>query len=472
MQPNTIAFESTPECAEEQILRELNAALGDQAFRHWFDQKVSLTIEGDELTLGVASPFMVDWFVKQFRESAHQAVQSVLGPSSRVRFAVDAEIARRQLQAGDEERKPARPQAPTASQQSSKRRQRRPARRYADLREFIEGPCNDMALTAAWQVCNSSDSRFNPLFVHGPVGTGKTHLLEGIYRHIRTEHPQWQAVLLSAESFANYFTGALKDHSLPSFRQRFRTVDLLLVDDVDFFGGKRVIQEEFLNTFKQLTDNGGQVILSGNQHPRLLTKFSDELKSRLLSGMVCRLDAPDAETRRAIVHHKSRRLPGSFSQEALDFVADRFRNNVRELEGALHCLQTYYSMTGRRVALTAAQRVLTDLERDCIRVIRMADVEQAVCTMFGIDADQLRSSNRGRSVSQPRMLAMYLTRKHTRAAYSEIGGYFGGRKHSTVISAEKKIAGWVQRAETIQVASQTWPVRDVLEALEQQLQVG
>jgi chromosomal replication initiator protein len=185
--------------------------------------------------------------------------------------------------------------------------------------------------------------------------------------------------------------------------------------------------------------------------------------------MVCRLDAPDLATREQIVHRKAARLPAEFSSEALRFVAERFTNNVRELEGALNCLQTYHCMTGKRVGITAARQVLADLERDCIRVVRIADIERAVCDLFGVQPEDLKSSKRTRSLTQPRMLAMYLARKHTRAAYSEIGQYFGGRNHSTVISAERKIHQWLEERSVVRVASQDWRFGDVLEAIEQQL---
>ncbi len=471
MQPDTIAFAPMHASADEQILRELSATIGDQAYQNWFRDKTSLTIQDDEVTIGVASPFLADWLQKKYRSAVREAAQPVLGPSVRVRFDVDPQVAAAQLNNGGSADEPPKIKKSPAAPPPSPGRRRR-GRRFADLNDFVKGPCNEMALTAANQICDSSDANLNPLLFHGPVGIGKTHLLEGIYRRLRRENRDLQAVYLTSEAFANYFTDALRNHTLPSFRHKFRTVDILLVDDIDFLEGKRVIQEEFLHTFKQLASHGRQIVLAGNKHPRLSAKLSDELKTRFLSGMVCRMEPPGAETRREIVFRKAGRLSGKFTDDALNFIVDRFRNNVRELEGALNCLQTYYCLTHRRVGLTAAKQVLADLERDCIRVVRMADVEEAVCNLFGIDAAYLKSPKRGRTASQPRMLAMYLARKHTRAAYSEIGGYFGGRNHSTVISAEKRVHSLVDGAATIQIASQTWRVQDVLDTLEQQLRVS
>lgn len=450
------------------------ATVGRRAYAHWFLEKTSLTVQDDELTVGVASPFLVDWFQKQFRVPVSQAAREELGPSARVRFAVDPEISvssREEDHEKDntEERSPAPQPRPSSAKPTPTRKR---GRRFADLGDFVPGRCNEFALSAAKQICEAPGVNYNPLFIYGPVGTGKTHLLEGIYREVRRNDSQLQVVFLTSESFANYFTDALRNHTLPSFRQRFRSVDVLLFDDVEFLEGKRVIQEEFLHTFKQLISHGRQVVLTGGRHPRLCTKMSDELRTRLLSGMVCRLESPDARTRLEIVRHKAARIAGRFADEALEFIADRFKNNVRELEGALNCLQAYHRMTSKRITVSIAKRVLADLQRDCLRVIRIADVEKVVCELFGVDAQQIQSAERSRSISQPRMLAMFLARKHTQAAYSEIGGYFGGRNHSTVISAEKKINNLVKTSATLKVASQVWAVEDLLATLEQQLQVG
>jgi chromosomal replication initiator protein len=327
-------------------------------------------------------------------------------------------------------------------------------------------------LTVAQTVCDSPGTKYNPLFLHGPVGTGKSHLLEGMYGRLRRAYPSLKVMYLTAEAFANYFTEALREHKLPAFRRRFRGVDVLLIDDVDFLNSKRVIQEEFLHTLKQLEDHQRQVVATSNSHPRLLSKMSDELTTRFLSGMVCRLEAPDRETRKKIVQSRAARLEAQISPEACAYVAQRFTNNVRELIGALNCLETYFHMTRQRVGVSAARQVLADLERDCVRVVRMADVEQTVCRFFGIRPDELKSPRRDRTVSQPRMLAMFLARKHTQAAYREIGKYFGGRNHSTVKAAEQRIAEMIEGEAAMKVASHSWPMGQVLEALEQQLHAG
>lgn len=378
---------------------------------------------------------------------------------------------RRTAQAGSKHHGPSQlpnSQAPNSQAQGSQPR----GRRFADLADFVKGPGNELALTAALQICDQPGSRYNPLVLYGGVGTGKTHLLEATYRQMRVRHPALRVMFLSAEGFANHFTQALRDRTLPSFRQRFRTVDVLLIDDVDFLDGKRVIQEEFLHTVRQLESHEKQIVLSADRHPRLLTRLSEELVTRFIAGIVCRMESPDLETRRSIVARKAARLTTRVAEEALEFVAQRFRTSVRELEGALNCLETYGHMTGKQVGLSAARQILADLERDCVRVIRLTDVEQAVCRFFAVAPDDLRSPRRSRSVSQPRMLAMYLARKMTQSAYSEIGEYFGGRNHSTVMSAEKRVRSLLDSQVTFRVAAQNWKLGDVVSSLEQQLLTG
>ena len=514
------------------ILGELQALLGDKRYTLWIEGKIGLTICDDALTIAVGSPFLLSWMQKQFKEAMTEAARHVLGHSARVIFIVDASLTvGRTLDSatiatslpGVSSREPGavgprtlatgRSQAPSKPMTTRNSTELHDAivaanvghsisasststvgaipgstgrsagsgmplsglargRRLAELNDFIPGPQTELALTAAKQVAAGQATMFNPLYLHGPVGTGKTHLLEGICRQLKRSQPTANVMLLTSEAFANYFTQALRDRSLPSFRQRFRGVDVLLVDDIEFFESKRVFQEEFLHTFTELVDHGRQVVLTGSRHPRLLTKLGDELATRFLSGLVCRLDVPDATTRQSIVQAKAARMSGDFAPEALQYVAQRFQSSVRELEGALNCLQTYHSMTNKRVTLNAARQVLADLERDCLRIVRLADIERVICSLFGVKPKDLQSESRVRTVSQPRMLAMFLARKHTQSAYTEIGQHFGGRNHSTVMSAERKVQQWLDENSTIQVASQSWTIGEILSTIEQQLLAG
>ena len=374
-----------------------------------------------------------------------------------------------ETQAASASRSDPKPSGPPQNNSPQPRAQS--GRRFADLNDFVTGPGNHLAFSAALQICEQPGS-YNPLVLHGGVGIGKTHLLEGVYRRMRALRPSARVLFLSAESFANYFTQALRDRTLASFRQRFRGVDVLMIDDVDFLDGKRVIQEEFLHTVKQLEAHGRQVALTADRHPRLLTRLSEELVTRFMSGIVCRLESPDLNTRRTIVARKAARMTALITDEAIEFVVQRFALSVRELEGALNFLENYGQTTGKTINLTIARNVLADIDRDCVRIVRVAEVEQAVCRLFSVGTDDLRSARRTRTVSQPRMLAMYLARKMTQAAYTEIGEHFGGRNHSTVMSAEKRVRELLEADATVRAGTQEWKLGDLLASLEQQLLTG
>jgi len=464
---------------DDNLIASVRREVGDRDYSHWFVGKTRLTATGTGIIVSVGSPFLLHWMVRQFRAPMSRVATEVIGPAATVEFVVDADLSLGTTESApnrqdDSERKAV--STPDDSQTVVERvanvadqvARKRTGRRFADLSEFVDGTCNELAFMAARQVSRSPGEHLNPLFLHGQAGTGKTHLLEGIYRDVRRQFPELQVTYLTSEAFTNYFTEALREKKLAGFRQRFRSIDVLLVDDVDFLDSKRGIQEEFLHTIMQLQSHGRQVVVSSDRHPRLLTKLCPELITRFLSGLVCRLESPDFETRLKIVQTRAARLNGQIAPDALQFVAKRFTNNVRELIGALNCLDTWFQLKRQRITLTVARRVLAELERECIRIINMADIEKAVCGFFGVTAKDLKSPSRQRTIAQPRMLAMYLARKHTQAGYTEIGKYFG-RKHSTVIAAEKRVLSWLDDDAVLKLSTQSWPFRELLNTVESQL---
>ena len=500
-----------------EIRKALQREIGERNFRHWFADRTSITLDGSTVRVGVAGSFLLTWMQRRFTANVLTAVRNAnpggANPGGIVEWHVVAQPGTLPLSDDDAEaRPPAEPgsghsisePASAVSDSSSEdgsensglcvspldRKTESPRtanscspsadrsgnshelRRFRDLGEFVAGPCNELALTAAKQVALEPGGRYSPLFLHGGVGTGKTHLAEGIYREVRRKHPELRTVFMTSEQFTNQFTSALRSHTLPAFRQRFRSVDVLIIDDVGFLGGKRVIQEEFLHTFKQLESHGRQLVVTCDTHPRLMTGASEELISRFLCGLVCRLENPDAETRRRIVQARTQTLAVEFDEAALDYISRRCVSSIRELEGALNTLATWHSMTGRRVTLNAAKTVLADLERDCVRAVKLPEIEAAVSQLFALQRSDLKSGRRTKSVTQPRMLAMFLARRHTQAAYKEIGEFFGGRNHSTVIAAEKKVEGWLQSNEELKIGGRSWQLSDLVETLEQQLMAG
>jgi chromosomal replication initiator protein len=337
------------------------------------------------------------------------------------------------------------------------------------LSEFVVGPCNRVAHASALSAVEEPGQGANPLVLHGPVGTGKTHLLEGIYIGLRRSRAEARVLYVTAEEFTNRFVQAMRAAKLPSFRRQFRQCDALLVDDLHFLAGKKATQEEFLHTFDALLADGRQLVVTCDCHPRLADEFTPELTDRLLGGAVWGLTPPDADTRLAILRSRSAAGPSPVPDDVLGVLARRLRGNVRELEGALHSLRHYGRVTGRPIDLPLAQEALADLLRHAVRVVQLADVDAAVCRALKLEAGALQAKGRAWAVSHPRMLAMFLARKHTAAAYSEVGAYFGGRNHSTAVAAEKKVRRWVADDGELALGERRLRVREVVERAEREL---
>ena len=305
--------------------------------------------------------------------------------------------------------------------------------------------------------------------LHGPVGTGKTHLLEGIYAGLRKTQPEWRVVYVTAEDFTNRFVQAMRLGKLGGFRKHFREADALLLDDLHFLASKKKTQEEFLHTFDSLLSDGRQVVLTCDCHPRLTEDFLPELSDRLMGGAVWGLQPPDAATRLDLLRAKSARLHVAAGEEVLKFLANQLRGNVRELEGALNSLRHFGRVTGRPIDVPLAREALGDLLRHAVRVVQLADVDAAVCQVLRLPPGTLQSKARAWSVSHPRMLAVFLARKHTASSYAEIGAHFGGRNHSTAVAAEKKVRQWLADDGTLALNERPWRVRELIELAERLL---
>ena len=491
MQPDILA-DDQPVSHEQStgcFLDALRAKIGEHNFQHWFVSRSQVSLESSTFCVSVGSTFLSTWMQRRFASDVLAVAREVL-PGCSVDWRIDENLEADAASHDSSESElpesgstlPAKPAQQVVSAGSVKLPSqrggaqrvstRREGRRFAKLDGFVQGACNELAVTAARQVASYPGERFSPLYIHGGVGVGKTHLAEAIYCEVRKQNPESQVIFMTAESFGNQFTHALRNQSLPSFRARFRNVDVLVIDDIGFLNGKPGMQEEFLHTFEQLSSHGKQIVVTADCHPRLMSKMSGELTTRFLSGLVSRLEAPDLQTRQQIVRLKMQPFAGQISEDAMNFVARRFTHSVRELEGALNTLRTWHAMTEKKVSVETARQALSELERDCIRVVRLPDIEAAVCQLFGIDACDLKSDKRTRSVSQPRMLAMFLARRHTQAAYKEIGDFFGGRNHSTVVAAEKKVDTWLRSEKELSFAGRNWHLSDVLESIEQQLLAG
>ncbi len=339
------------------------------------------------------------------------------------------------------------------------------------LLNFCVGECNQLAFTAAKMVVEHPGSA-SPLFFWGPAGSGKTHLLAAVRNELRQRHHLRRVVMLSAEQFTNDFTGAVRGSGLPGFRRRYRDVEALLIDDVQFVGGKRATLRELLYTVDSLLRGRCQLAFTADRPPLELEGLNEELAGRMAGGMVCPVRALDRVTRFQVLTKLAERHPLPVSSEVLEKLADELVGDGRILAGAMNHLKTLSQMYGRVATWDELSSSAPDLIAAGRPTVNLGDIQKAVCDMFGIPAESLRTRGQQRSVSQPRMLAMYLARQYTRAAFSEIGEYFGNRSHSTVIAATKRVEDWIAESTPVRRGTQMLGPRQAIEAIENLLRTG
>jgi chromosomal replication initiator protein len=305
---------------------------------------------------------------------------------------------------------------------------------------YVVGTSNQFAYTAAQRVAEGGAVTFNPLFLHSSVGLGKTHLMHAIAWEIRRRHPERQVVYMSAEKFMVEFVSALRHQDTMSFKQRFRNVDVLMIDDVQFIAGKNSTQDEFFHTFNALIDYRRQLVISADRSPSDLEGIEERIRSRLGWGLVADIHPTDFELRLGILQSKLEATPGAkVSMEVLEFLARRISSNIRELEGALNRLAAHATLVGRPISLDFAKSVLQDLLRANDRRLTIDEIQRKVADYYKVRMPDLLSARRSRDVARPRQIAMYLSKRMTPRSLPEIGRRFGGRDHTTVMHAIKRI---------------------------------
>lgn len=457
-----------------EIVSALRLALADKVgherFELWFGANTRLDLSDESLTVCVPNQFFQDWLRKNFRQQIEASCEETLGKTLPVSFRIDPALA--QTRATIPIRKPAMQAASaTAVKAAPRQASAETRRRFADLDSFVVGSANRLAHVAVQTIAERLGPS-SPLLVFGPTGVGKTHLLEGLWTEVRRKQARCQAVYLSAEQYTTLFLGALHGSGLPNFRRKYRGLDLLIIDDIQFLAGKRATLVELLHTIDDFAREGRQLVFAADRPPNELNELGPELITRLQGGLACGLQSPDYETRLGIVGKMAERQELKAPAEVQEYIAAHFQRHARELAGALNRLHAASLASGEPISLAMAEETLSELLRHATRSVRLPDIEQAVCQVFGLEPKSLQSNRKGKQISHPRMLAMWLARKHTRAAFSEIGYYFGRRSHSTVISAQKKINAWMADHVALEANDGAWDVEDAIRRVEQALRAG
>jgi chromosomal replication initiator protein len=453
---------------DTEIVSALRAALaqslGDERYELWFGANTRVTLTGHTVRIESPNQFMQNWLRANFRTDIERCARQLCGAEIAVEFSVGDESAALAAAAPQTaQTEPAEP--PCAAELPARRRE------FAKFDSFVVGRANRLAYTSA-QLAIERLGSVSPLYLHGPTGVGKTHLLEGIWSAVRLRDRSKHVVYLSAEQFTTYFLEALHGSGLPNFRRKYRSVDVLLIDDLQFLAGKRATIGELLHTIDTLVRDGRQIVLSADRAPGELAGIGPELVTRLESGLVSRLEQPDYQTRLGIVGQLAARLSLAVPAEVQRFIAANLTSHARELAGALHTLHAASLAHGKPIDLALADETLGERIRQGNRALRLHDIEQAVCQVLGLEDESLQKTSKAKEINSARMLAMWLARKHTRAALAEIGRYFGRRSHSTVVSAQKKVGLWMADGQPVELVDRTWTIDEAIRKIESQLRVG
>jgi chromosomal replication initiator protein len=457
--------------------------VGAERFDLWFGTSTRFVFDGSTLAISVPNQFFQEWLAANFRQQIESAAAAALGKPCRLEFRIDPSLPAYAAPASQpaDRKEPAQnarrngtgahPGKSSAGTSDAGHRDGRSQRRYAGLESFVEGYSNRLARAAAGMMIGKP-GELSPLLFHGPTSVGKTHLLEGIFTEARRMGRGSTSVYLSAEQFTSSFLEALRGGGLPNFRRKYRGVELLILDDVQFFVGKRATLVELLHTVDTLLRQGRQLVFAADRAPAEMPDLGDELRTRLEGGMVCRIEPPDYETRLGILSQMADRLGVNLPREVAQFVASRLTQHARQLSGALCRLQATSEAMQEPITVALAEEALAEMIRNSDRLVRLVDIERAVCEAFNLAANALQSDSKAKAVSHPRMLAMWLAKKYTRSALSEIGGHFGRRSHSTVLSAQKRVDGWRAAGKSLELADRAWGIDEAILRVERRLRAS
>ena len=469
-----------------KIISEMLARkIGETRFELWFSQQMPLEFSQNHLKVFADSNFTANRLQNTFATEIRSIVNHVCGAHVGIEFVVQAPPVKKtaknttsgQPSLFDSVASPENSAISETSVVASATEQRPPnspiKAAKLDLKSFWFGDNNQFAKAGVEQIMQLP-GQFSPLLIHGPSGSGKSHLLEAATNEYRRRLRAKRCVFLTAEQFTNQFVASLRDNrGLPMFRRKYRDLDLLAIDDIQFLAGKNATLNEFQFTLDHLIRQGKQVIVSADRPPMELDTLGCDLLNRLASGLMCPLMFPNLEGRKSIISSMCRQRNFRLNEDVVSLIAEQMTRDVRRLSGAINRLRAVSISTGvEKITVEFAANVLQDLISLSAIGTSMVTIEQAVCTLTGLKSADLRSNSRRKSVSSARMLAMYLAREHTNAALSEIGDYFGGRSHSTVIAARKKVTSLIKDDSEIALANSNVKVRTAIDRIQSKLRIG
>jgi chromosomal replication initiator protein len=441
-------------------LGELQVSLSPANFETWLKETALVAVDDNRFRVAVPNGFAKDWLETRYRSLISQTLARVVGYSVQVDFEVREGLTASSTDDGEDGQ--VSPAALSTAAAPAQHVRLEPGRvggpegasaslnpRYT-FRNFIVGSANRLAHAASLSVAERPGHAYNPLFLYGGVGLGKTHLMHAIGNQVLARFPRKRVVYATSEKFTNEFITSIQQGKVDDFRTRYRRIDLLLIDDIQFIADKERTQEEFFHTFNAIHEDGKQIVLSSDRPPKLITTLEERLRSRFEWGLIADLTAPDLETRIAILRAKAEEQSVHIGSDVLEFIARKVISNIRELEGALNRIVAYANMGGMPLSIELAQAVLSNvLYNPKRRLVTPERIVQAVSDYYSVELEQLKGQKRDRAIVMPRQIAMYLMRAETDVSLLRIGQELGGRDHSTVLHACEKIDRETQENEEL-----------------------
>ena len=423
-----------------RVRHELLKTVGQNNFTSWIEPLKLEHLDGGIARFAAPTKFMRDWVSRNFAEQIRQHLNKEGLEVERVEF----HVAEKRPTPIARVTRPRAPQAASAAAQSDDNLPGAPLDPRFTFDSFVVGKPNALAHAAARRVAEGGSVSFNPLFLYGGVGLGKTHLMHAIAHELRTRHPEMKVLYLSAEQFMYRFIQALREKEIIGFKELFRSVDVLMVDDVQFIAGKDSTQEEFFHTFNALVDQNRQIVISADRAPGEIKGLEERIKSRLQCGLVVDLHPTDYELRLGILQQKAEMYRGQYAglkiaPGVMEFLAHRITTNVRVLEGALTRLFAFASLVGREITLDLTQDCLSDILRASDRKVTVEEIQRKVAEHYNIRLTDMIGPKRARTIARPRQVAMFLAKTMTTRSLPEIGRRFGGRDHTTIMHGIRKI---------------------------------
>lgn len=446
------------EAVWEEVLAYIENKVPKQVFDTWFIPLHFNGIDDSSVRLEVPNKFFGEWLDQHYGELLLEALAVATGREQRsiaVSFIPSGRGVEKEEQASGEH-------AATRLVQGGRPRRSTPLNPKYTFKSFVVGGSNQFAHAASRAVADAPAKAYNPLFIYGGVGLGKTHLLNAIGNHV-AERSDMRIAYVTTEQFTNEVINSIRYDKMIDLRKRYRNIDMLLVDDVQFLAGKERTQEEFFHTFNTLYEAQKQIVLSSDRFPKDMPDMEERLRSRFEWGLIADLQPPDVETRIAILRKKSDDEGIALPEDVIQFLAENMKSNIRELEGSLVRLGAYSSLTGQAITMEMARNVLRDIIGEKRKIVTMDDIEEAVAARFHVKISEIKSRRRSKTLVYPRQIAMYLSRELTDASFPEIGRHFGGKDHTTIIHACKQIA---------KAKEQDPALRATLDSLKEQITKG